>query len=344
MKEFEVTIGIPVYRAVDYIEQTMLSALNQTFPSIEFLVIDDCGNDGTITIVEHLQRIHPRGADIRILYNERNMGVGVTRNRILDEARGHYLYFLDSDDLIEPDTIQLLMSNAKEFQAEVVYGSLDRIDKVNFLPTKSFILPEVQFLLGDEMATFAFKNYNSFQISVCNCMMDLDFLRYHQLRFVDSVFWEDLAFTYEMVTKINRAILLSVVTYHYICRPGSLSHYQDREQLRKSEILKNISTLDYLKEKCKSLKDKVYIPYLCYNLEMNSFYCVCHVIKKAHSIFPQIEGMELRLFMRYPLPFMDVIQFREKRLHNIVLWLVAHLPVPLFIPVVKQMGRIKGIL
>ena len=51
-----VTIGIPVYKAVDYIEKTMESALNQTFDSIEYLVVDDCGNDGSIDIVERFQK------------------------------------------------------------------------------------------------------------------------------------------------------------------------------------------------------------------------------------------------------------------------------------------------
>lgn len=48
---YVVTIGIPVSKAVDYIENTMESALNQTFDSIEYLIVDDCGNDGTIEIV-----------------------------------------------------------------------------------------------------------------------------------------------------------------------------------------------------------------------------------------------------------------------------------------------------
>ena len=106
---YEVTIGIPVYKAVDYIEKTMESALNQTFENIEYLVIDDCGDDGTIKVVERFQKEHPRGKDIHILYNKQNLGVGKTRNMILEQAQGKYLYFLDSDDLIDPNTITLLL-------------------------------------------------------------------------------------------------------------------------------------------------------------------------------------------------------------------------------------------
>ena len=57
----------------------------------------------------------------------------MSRNRILDEAQGQYLYFLDSDDNIEPDTIVCLVEKAIADRADVVYGSLDMIDLVNAL-------------------------------------------------------------------------------------------------------------------------------------------------------------------------------------------------------------------
>ena len=220
---YEVTIGIPVYKAVDYIENTMKSALNQTFDSIEYLVVDDCGNDGTIEVVERFQREHPRGKDIRILYNDSNLGIGMTRNRILDEAQGQYLYFLDSDDLIEPDTIYCLVEKAIANQADVVYGSLDRIDLINGYSTQSHILPDACLLSDDEMALYAFRNYSSFQISICNCLMRHNFLLDNQLRFINSAFWEDLAFTYEMVTRVSKAVLLSKITCNCIFSYVSIS-------------------------------------------------------------------------------------------------------------------------
>ena len=92
---YEVTIGIPVYRSVDFIRDTMISALNQTFPYIEFLIVDDCGQDRSMDIISQIQKNHQRGNGIRILKNESNKGVGYSRNRMIDEARGRYLYFMD---------------------------------------------------------------------------------------------------------------------------------------------------------------------------------------------------------------------------------------------------------
>lgn len=338
---YEVTIGIPVYKAVDYIEDTMKSALNQTFDSIEFLVVDDCGNDGTIEVVERFQREHPRGKDIRIIYNDSNLGVGMTRNRILDEAQGQYLYFLDSDDLIEPDTISCMLEKATANQADVVYGSLNRIDLIRGCPTQSYILPDACFLSDDEMALYAFRNYSSFQISICNCLMRHEFLLKSKLRFLDSAFWEDLAFTYEMVTRVSKAVLLSKITYHYLCRIGSLSHYQNREMLKKKEIIENVSVLDYLKGKSNMFIGKSFLPYYCYDLEMNCFYVVCYIMKFHQRIFPAILSSEMHRFLWYPLNFFQIIQFRHKRLQNLFLWGLSHLPSSLSLLLVRLLGKIK---
>ena len=341
---YEVTIGIPVYKAVDYIEKTMESALSQTFDSIEFLVVDDCGNDGTIEVVERFKRDHPRGKDIHILYNNSNLGVGMTRNRILDEAQGQYLYFLDSDDIIEPDTIYCLVEKATANRADVVYGSLDKIDLINGCPTLSYILPDACLLSDDEMAFYAFRNYSSFQISICNCLMSHKFLLDSQLHFIDSAFWEDLAFTYEMVTRVRKAVLLSKITYHYLCRSGSLSHYQDREQLDKSEIIENVSVLDFLKRKSNMFIGKSFLSYYCYDLEMNSFYIVCYILKYYQRIAPTISKSEMHKVLWYPVNVWQILQFRHRRLQNLFFWGLSHLPSSLSLFFVRLLGKIKKVI
>ena len=342
--QYEVTIGIPVYRAVDYIKQTIESALCQTYSSIEYLILDDCGGDGSIQIVKEMQLEHPRGHDIRIVSHEENHGVGVARNRIISEARGRYLYFLDSDDIIEPDTIDRFVSVIQKYDADVVYGSWKRIDKVKNSPSMDFVYPYKELLTPDSLALYAFKNYSSFRISVCNCLMNISFLRTEQLKFIDTMFWEDLVFTYEMVTKVRRAILLPDITYHYLCRPGSLSHYQDRDALQKKEILNNAQTINYLKDQCRSIVKKPYLPFLCYNLEMNSFYIVCHILKQKHRIVPEITSVDMHKILRYPSALKNIICFRQKLLQNIFFWQVSYMPPSVSLSIVWLLGKYKKVI
>ena len=107
--KYDVTIGIPVYNVEPYITQSLESALAQTYPSIEFLLVDDFSSDLSADIVRRFQMNHPRGADIRLLSNPNNLGVSASRNRIIDEARGEYLFFMDADDVIVENAISLLM-------------------------------------------------------------------------------------------------------------------------------------------------------------------------------------------------------------------------------------------
>ena len=121
--KYDVTIGIPVYESVDVIKRSLESTLSQTYPSIEFLIIDDCGSDGSMAIVQQFQAEHPRGADIHMVRHIQNLGVSAARNCIIDEAQGNYLYFMDSDDVIAENTIELMMQNVHQYNAEIVFGS-----------------------------------------------------------------------------------------------------------------------------------------------------------------------------------------------------------------------------
>lgn len=341
--QYEVTIGIPVYKAVDYIEKTIESALVQSFPSIEFLVLDDCGMDGSIDIVERIKNEHPRGKDIRILRHNENCGVGVARNTILDEAKGKYLFFLDSDDIINYNTIQILMNEIQNVDADIVYGSWERIDYIDKTPPMQSVYPYMLFTMPNQLAMYAFKNYSSFRISVCNCLMNISFLREAHLHFVDAFFWEDMAFTYEMVTKVRRAVLLPNITYYYLCHNNSLSHFQERKVLNKDEILNNASVVSYLKDKFGSLRDIPYAPYLNYNLGMNSFYVVLYVINHRSIIRPKVSSAELKLFLKSPLDFLDILKYRGRFWGNIALWIMSKLPGSLSLLLVRVVGELKKV-
>jgi glycosyltransferase involved in cell wall biosynthesis len=340
-QDYAVTIGIPVYKSLCYIEDTMSSALAQTFPDIEFLIVDDCGDDGTIDIIKQFQIGHPRGKDIRIIHNDTNKGVGYSRNRIIDEANGNYLYFMDSDDTIEANTIHLLYQAVCDNSAQIAYGSYEIIDCVN--DNSRHIYQKNSLVLSgeNELAMYAFKNNHIFHVSVCNHLINLAFLRQTGVRFADVSYWEDMLYTTELVTKVTESVMIPEVTYHYFRRPGSLSNYQVRDKLEKQEIIENISVINCLKEMSKNMLGKPYLPYLCYNLEMNSFYAVCQILRKYKIIVPKIKISEIRAILNHPISIFDVLKFKHKRLANFVFWVVGNLPILLFVPTIWLLGKLK---
>ena len=100
MNMYEVTLIIPVYNVANYIRDSLLSALAQTFESIEYIVVDDCGTDDSLEIVKSILSSHQRAKDVFIYRHNCNKGLSAARNTGLEKAHGKFVYFIDSDDEI----------------------------------------------------------------------------------------------------------------------------------------------------------------------------------------------------------------------------------------------------
>lgn len=336
---YDVTIGIPVYQSVDVIQRSLESALNQTYSSLEVLIIDDSGADGSIAVAERLKAEHQRGNDIRIVRHERNMGVAAARNRIIDEALGDYLYFMDSDDVIAGNTITLMMQKIRQYNAEIVFGSYEKIEISG--EKNVYQYPEIQLLGEDELAIFAYRKYAGIQASACNYLVKTSVLREHHHRFINTNYWEDLVFTFDLVTMIKRAVLLSDITYFYLCRENSLSHYQQRRQISKDEVMNNVHSIEYLKRSSSVLLNKVYFPNRCFNIMMTDFYMACHILKRRNDIAPSISNREIKAILSCPVSFRQICAFRQSRLRNMALFLLGKLPPSLCVGAIRWIDRYK---
>jgi len=340
---YEVTIGIPVYNVEKYIRLTMDSALAQTFQSIEFLVLDDCGTDNSMNIVREYQQTHPRGKDIRIIRQPQNGGLGRGRNRIIEEAQGHYLYFFDADDAIAHNTIELLYNAAKQYNADIVYGSHERIEEyAGKTERKQVIYPALQFLEEDAFATWAYRKYDGIQGMTWNFLIDINIYRLNGLRHQLVNFWEDFSFTMDLPTYISRAVLLPNVTYFYYCRIGSLSHFQKRDHIDKKEILRTIQAVNQNKDKSDRIRHKSYFPRRMYKLMMTDFYIVCNILDNRQVISPRFTNRELSDIMKSPLTFSEILRFKQARFSNMVLYMLSMLPPFLSVMTISLLRKIKG--
>ena len=336
---YDVTIGIPVYQSVDYIQRAMWSALSQSYPSIEFLVIDDCGMDGSMDIIRKLQHSHPKGSDIHIITHTGNLGVSESRNDIIRVAQGDFLYFMDSDDVMAKNAISLLMQNIRQYDAEIAIGSYEKIE----ISGKRILYqyPALQLIGEDKLAIYAYRKLSGIQASACNYLVKTSLLRSNNLHFIKTNYWEDLVFTFDLVTYISSAVLLPDITYSYLCHEDSLSHYQERRVIPKDEILQNVKTIDYLKKPSSFIYNKVYYPQRCYVIAMMDFYLVFHVLEKRKRIIPKISNQEIKAILSYPATITQIISFSQMRLKNFILYTIGRLPVFLCLFIVKLIGKLK---
>lgn len=340
--EYDVTIGIPVYNSADCLRRTLISALSQTYSSIEFMIVDDASQDDSLGILKNLQNGHPRGKDIHIVSHASNIGVARTRNQIIDEAQGRYLYFMDSDDVIAENTIELLMQNARQYNAEIVYGSYEKIELSGEKTVYQY--PYKCFSKEGELAKFAYRKYAGIQASACNCLIEISVLRDYNYRFVDADFWEDFVFTFDLVTLVSRAVLLPDITYSYICREHSLSHYQKRSRIAKDEIMRNVQTIDHLKVSSSQLCEKDYFPERCCNIVLTDFYIACNILKRRSDVVPWISDYEIKSMMSHPATLRQICTFRHGLVKNLFFFLLSVFPASLSVFIIRRIGKLKKLI
>ena len=340
--KYDVTIGIPIYNSVSCIRTSLMSALSQSYPSIEYILVNDCCTDGSFDVVGYVLSSHERCDDVRILTHTQKQGVSASRNQIIDEARGEYLYFMDSDDTIAKNTIELLMRNARQYDAEIVFGSYQRIETSGKKIVYQY--PFKQLLGKDELAGFAYRNYAGIQASACNYVVKTNILRVNHHRFIDVDYWEDLIFTFDLVTLVSRAVLLPDITYIYICRDNSLSHYQERINISKAEVMRNVDAIEHIKATSALLYDKVYFPNRCYNIVMTDFYIACAILKRRKTIIPYITNHEIKAFLSHPASWRQICTFHNSRFKNQLLFILGKTPSFLCVFIIKCLGKMKKII
>ena len=335
---YEVTIGIPVYNVEKYIRQTLESALAQTFPSIEFLICDDCGTDSSIAIIKEIQETHPRGKDIRILHQPRNMGIGPGRNRMLDEAKGRFFYSLDGDDTIAPNTIELLYNTANKNNAQIVYGSYERIFLKNgeVVRTEPIPYPYQVFIEKDIFADYVY--HVGIQGMNWNYLIDINVIRRNNLRVtpVGHGYGEDFTFTIDLPTYIDRAVLLPDITYHYYIR--DVDKHKEKKVLSRDNMEKVIKAVSDMKKRNELLGKRYYSKRISHLMMLDCSFA-CEMVGRRDRFDHPFSNREVRDIMWHPMSFWQIVSAKSGRFHNILYWTFGVVPPCVCVWLLKFMIR-----
>ncbi|MDX9781581.1 MAG: glycosyltransferase family 2 protein, partial [Bacteroidales bacterium] len=117
----KVSVIIPVYNTVNYLESSVSSIQEQTLRDIEILIIDDGSTDNSPAILKKLSE-----SDARIrLFTQSNQGQSAARNLGLDNAQGDYVYFMDSDDILELNTLSSCYEKCDSQNLDIVIFDAD---------------------------------------------------------------------------------------------------------------------------------------------------------------------------------------------------------------------------
>lgn len=239
----KISIIIPVYNAEKYIGECLESCINQSLKEIEIILVNDCTPDNSIHIVEKFQKNDSR---IKIINHKENKRQGGARNTGLQEATGEYIWFVDSDDLINTYACQTLYDYAKKHELEILQFTSCNFTEKN--GEKSF---EIN-LLNNPWTKNKVLNPSDKYSNLFGCpnVTPWSYIAKSSLikkfKFREGVYHEDVDFTLKLFSQCSRFETISYTAYYYRTNPESTTNTTLSEK-----------RLNDMVELCKVLKDYI---------------------------------------------------------------------------------------
>lgn len=211
-----ISVIVPVYNVKDYIKKCVRSILGQTYVDFELLLIDDGSFDGSEILCDELAK-----EDTRIsVIHQKNAGLSAARNTGLDNAKGQYVTFVDSDDYISStfldDTLKAIKKSGKQIACcPFVYKYEDREER---LVKQDAIFSKEEAL--NEL--YSKKGLIAQRVYVMSWGKLYDARLFKELRFPIGRLHEDTATTYKLIDKSNGVAFVSSAEYFYLQRSDGI--------------------------------------------------------------------------------------------------------------------------
>ena len=122
IKSDMISIVTTCYNLEDYIEDCLVSLINQSYENLEVIVVNDCSTDNSLSIIK---KIADKDSRIKIINNDTNLGAGKSRKIGIESANGDYITLVDGDDWITSNYVKALYDSAKSNDADIVTGHLN---------------------------------------------------------------------------------------------------------------------------------------------------------------------------------------------------------------------------
>lgn len=226
----KVSIIIPVYNVSDYIERCLLSVMAQTYNNIECILVDDCSPDDSIEKCRQKIVKYRGPIEFKIVRHEKNRGLSASRNTGTSLATGSYIYYLDSDDAIKDNCIELLVYEIHEHpDVQIVMGATESIPYREY-----YDLPYYKnklYIDNNEWIRYnSFKKWPSLQVNAWNKLINLSFIKENSLFFLEGIIHEDELWMFFVSKKLSKLAIIPEKTYIHYYTPNSIMGLVNRER------------------------------------------------------------------------------------------------------------------
>lgn len=239
-----ISIIIPVFNVEHYIEDSLLSVLEQTCQDFECILVDDCSTDNSIAVAEKIINESGHADMFRIIKQDKNQGVSAARNSGLRIATGDYVLFIDSDDKLFPNAIEVFKSFVVKYPGvDAVQGNFqleDPSDFRNLIHLEKGSFPEYQ---NDPKVISKIMLHWSFPIVANNRLVRRSLIFENNLFFKEGIIHEDEHWRWLIRRFIKSLAITDVCTYWY--RTSSSGSIMNNPDFTKS-VLSKIDIFEFI--------------------------------------------------------------------------------------------------
>lgn len=256
----KISIIIPVYNVAQYLRQCVDSVIHQSYKNIEIILVNDGSTDGSLAICEEYKQKEER----IVLLNKANGGLSDARNFALPKATGDYVWFVDSDDWIAQNAVEILVTNVVAFQCEVLgFSYINYYEDTNKFSEDEYA-QDIPSTNGNGYILFS----KFFFPSACTHLYSRMFLEKNQLQFKVNQLHEDDYFNFSCFGKIKKIAKIKEGLYYYRRRENSITTSVSKEILVKRmdsyieliQLFKTIKDIDaaFLSKKANAYQRNLY--------------------------------------------------------------------------------------
>ncbi|MFB8623570.1 Putative glycosyltransferase EpsH [Enterococcus casseliflavus] len=231
------SIILPVFNSELFLEECLNSVLDQTFENFELIIIDDCSTDNSLEIINKYNKVDDR---ISIHQNKSNQGVSYSRNIGITKAKGEFLFFIDSDDILSPNYLTSLISTQRKFMESFIIAEYQVFEKHI---SKTKVKTKTRYHYNSKFSYLLKNGYLWNKIFIRKTIID------NNLWMEDYKLREDLIFVIKYAFFVKNFLYLDDVIYFYRKHPLSSSSklgeeiidsYLVSKELEKMEIKENL--------------------------------------------------------------------------------------------------------
>ena len=211
MNHLKVSILIPVYKAECYFKECLDSIFSQSYDNIEYVFVNDASPDNCIDILKQTIKSYPkREPRIKIIENKGNKGVAYTRNVLISNATGDFIYFVDSDDFIEQNTIETFVNTAQTENADIVRCNYSKYYNGHSDP----VIRNLNYTKEERLARSIANDYG--MESLCFLFIRREIITENHLTFPENINGsEDFLMTEKLFYYTNRVVDIPETLYNY---------------------------------------------------------------------------------------------------------------------------------